>query len=191
MDHEGAKTAKNAKREGREGVGAKLAQGVAWVAVVAVAAWLLSLTLQEIGAGARFGRIRISAAKSEVNLRPFVDKAQSFRNLSSPVRAIRRSAQSYLFIDALGNVAVFVPLGAALAAATLVGSRKRRRGGFWRWWLKMSLAGLVLSLFIELGQLAIPGRVTDVDDVILNTAGTALGALIVWGAFRLADAVRN
>jgi glycopeptide antibiotics resistance protein len=191
LDHEGAKTAKNAKREGREGFGTKAARIVAWVVVMAVAAWLLSLTLQEIGAGARFGRIRISAAKNELNLRPFVDKAQSFRNLSSPVRAIRRSAQSYLFIDALGNVAVFMPFGAALATATLLGSRKKRRSGFWGWWLKVSLAGLALSLFIEIGQLAIPGRVTDVDDVILNTLGTAFGALIVWGAFQLADAVKN
>ena len=185
MNHEGAKTAK------REGPGAKLARGVAWVAVIAVAAWLLSLTLREIGGGVRVGNIRINAAKDELNLRPFAVKAQSFRNLESPVRAIRRSAQSYLFIDVLGNVAVFVPFGAALAAATLPGSRKRRRSGFWRWWLKMCLAGLALSLFIEIGQLAIPGRVTDVDDVILNALGTAIGALIVWGAFRLADAVRN
>lgn len=164
---------------------------VAWLAVLAVTAWLLSLTLREIGGGLRVGNIRIRASKTELNLRPFAYKAQSFRNLSSPVRAIRRSAQGYLFIDALGNVAVFIPFGAAVATATLVGARSRRRSGFWRWWLRVSLAGLALSLIIELGQLAIPGRVTDIDDVILNTLGTAFGALIVWGAFRLTDAARN
>jgi len=191
LDHEEAEKTKRAKREGHETVGVKLARVLAWVLVVMVAAWLLSLTLREIGGGVRVGNIRINAAKDEVNLRPFAVKAQSFRNLSSSVRAIRRSAQGYLFIDVLGNVAVFIPFGAALATATLLGSRKRRRGGFWRWWLRVTLAGLALSLFIEIWQLAIPGRVTDIDDVILNTAGTAIGALIVWGAFRLADAVRN
>ena len=185
MDPEEAKGAK------REGTAFRLARVIAWLAVAGVTVWLLSLTLQEIGAGDRFGRIRISASRNELNLRPFVDKAQSFRNLSSPVRAIRRSAQGYLLIAALGNVVVFIPLGAALAAATLLRYPMGQRRGFWRWWLKVSLIGLALSLFIELGQLAIPGRVTDVDDVILNTAGTAFGALIVWSAFRLADAVRN
>lgn len=191
MDHEAAKATKRAQRKEPERLATRLARFAAWLAVVAIAAWLLSLTLQEIGSGFRVGRIRINAAKNEVNLRPFAVKAQSFRNLSSPVPAIRRSAQGYLFIDVLGNVAVFVPFGAALAKATLLRSRKGKRDGFWRWWLKVSLVGFALSLFIEIGQLAIPGRVTDVDDVILNTVGTALGALIVWGAFRLADAVRN
>jgi glycopeptide antibiotics resistance protein len=45
-------------------------------------------------------------------------------------------------------------------------------------------AGLLLSLFIEIAQLAIPSRVTDVDDVILNTLGTAAGALLAWVLLR-------
>ena len=64
-----------------------------------------------------------------------------------------------------------------LAVATLLGQREapaRRR--FWLWWLGVTVAGLLLSLFIEIAQLAIPSRVTDVDDVILNTLGTAAGA---------------
>jgi glycopeptide antibiotics resistance protein len=85
----------------------------------------------------------------------------------------------------LGNVAVFVPFGAALAVATLLQPGRLRRTKFWPWWLKISLAGLALSLFIEIGQLAIPGRVTDIDDVILNTLGAAIGALAVWYLFRL------
>ena len=83
MDHEGAKGTKTAKREGREKGAAKLARFVAWLAVIGVAAWLLSLTLQEIGSGFRVGRIRINAAKDEVNLLPFFVKVQLFRNLSS------------------------------------------------------------------------------------------------------------
>ena len=40
-------------------------------------------------------------------------------------------------------------------------------------------AGFFSSLFIELIQLMLP-RSTDIDDVILNTAGTALGFFIYW-----------
>jgi glycopeptide antibiotics resistance protein len=185
LDRKDAKQTKRAKREGRDGLGFTAARIVAWMAVVAVTLWLLSLTLQEIGAGTRFGRIRLSAAKNELNIRPFINKAQPLRNLESPVRAVRRSAQGYLFIDVLGNVAVFIPFGAAVAAATLLSSAPRRRGSFWRWWLKVTLAGLTLSLVIELGQLAIPGRVTDIDDVILNMLGAATGALIMRGMFWL------
>ena len=80
-------------------------------------------------------------------------------------------------MDVLGNVAVFVPFGAALAVATLLGRPKRRKGRkFWLWWLAVTGAGLLFSLFIEIAQLAIPSRVTDVDDVILNTLGTGSGA---------------
>jgi glycopeptide antibiotics resistance protein len=173
-------------REARGRSASKVARVAAWLAVVAVTVWLLSLTLQEIGAGQRFGRIRLSASRNELNLRPLVNKIQPLRNLESPVRAVRRSAQGYLFIDVFGNVAVFVPFGAALAAATLLSSRPEQRGGFWRWWLKVTLAGLALSALIELGQLVIPGRVTDIDDVILNTVGAATGALITRGLFWLA-----
>ena len=37
--------------------------------------------------------------------------------------------------------------------------------------------GLLLSLGIELVQLAVPSRATDVDDVILNTLGTMMHTL--------------
>ncbi len=168
----------------REGRGVRIVRSVAWLAVVVVTAWLLSLTLREIG-GQRFGRIRFGIPQYEVNLRPFVNKMQSLRNLESKFPAVRRSAQTYLFVDVLGNFAVFVPFGASLAVATVPAPSGRRRRRLWPWWLRVCLAGLGLSLFIELGQLAIPGSVTDVDDVILNAIGTAAGALLVAGLFRL------
>ena len=63
----------------------------------------------------------------------------------------------------LGNIVMFVPFG--LFPALLW------RG--WRWW-KSLLVGFCTSVSIEFIQFFI-GRSTDIDDVILNTAGAAVG----------------
>jgi glycopeptide antibiotics resistance protein len=72
-------------------------------------------------------------------------------------------------LDVLGNVLLFLPLGAALAYAT--GLTLRRA----------TVAGALFSACIEMVQLVIPGRWTSVDDFMLNTCGTALGYL-AWRA---------
>ena len=71
--------------------------------------------------------------------------------------------------EKLLNVALFAPLGSALA---FIGSRHA------------VLWGAALSVLIEATQLAIPGRLTSLADVILNTAGTAIGAALVQRALR-------
>ncbi len=76
--------------------------------------------------------------------------AQHFRNYWS----------TFLF---LGNIGMFLPIGFFPA---LVGLRPR-------WW-KALLSGLCTSMAIETIQLFI-GRGTDLDDLILNTAGAVLG----------------
>ncbi len=171
----------------REATWSGLARILAWLGLVAVTWWLLSMTLRTSDQ-ISLGHIRISDPVRELNLQPFKNKVQPFRNLltsSSP--AVRRAARTYLFVDVLGNVAVFIPFGVALAAATIPDRPKGLRRRLWLWWLAVTGAGLVLSLFIEIAQLAIPSRVTDVDDVILNTLGTAVGALAVWAAVRFMD----
>jgi glycopeptide antibiotics resistance protein len=71
-----------------------------------------------------------------------------------------------------GNVALFVPLGFLLP---LLAPRFHRR------WPTV-VAGFALSAAIELSQVAFPGvRRPDVNDVLANTLGTALGFL----AYRL------
>jgi glycopeptide antibiotics resistance protein len=168
----------------REAAWSRLARTLAWLALVAVTWWLLSLTLRTSDQ-ISLGRIRISDPAHELNLEPFKNKVQPLRSLlRSPYPAVRRAARTYLFVDVLGNVAVFIPFGAALGAAILLARRSRR---FWRWFLGVTAAGLLLSLSIEIAQLAIPSRVTDVDDVILNTLGTATGVLLVWGVLRLTN----
>ena len=66
-------------------------------------------------------------------------------------------------VNVLGNVAMFVPLGFLLPLATRVGP-----GG------DVALCA-ALSTSIELSQ-AMLGRNLDVDDVLLNTLGAAVGA---------------
>jgi glycopeptide antibiotics resistance protein len=66
------------------------------------------------------------------------------------------------FVGAVGNLLLFLPLGAALCL--------QRR--------KLAVAvevGFAFSVSIELTQLAVHGRTTSVDDVVFNTLGAAAG----------------
>ncbi|MGN6325448.1 VanZ family protein [Pseudolysinimonas sp.] len=81
----------------------------------------------------------------------------------------------YSDIEFAANVAMFAPLG--LFLLLLLGRR--------RWWIAL-LAGPLLSLGIETAQLFIPGRVSDVRDLVSNSIGTVLGLVaglvITWPA---------
>jgi hypothetical protein len=75
--------------------------------------------------------------------------------------------------DALANLILFVPLGAALLANGRTGPRA------------VGLAGL-LSAGIELAQISIPGRDPSLGDVCFNTLGAAVGQVTAALALRLA-----
>ena len=66
----------------------------------------------------------------------------------------------------LANVALFVPL------ALVVGLASRR------WWLGL-VVGVATSALSELVQRFLPGRVPSVEDLIANTFGAAIGAVVV------------
>ena len=75
---------------------------------------------------------------------------------------------NYALVEFTANIALFLPVG--LLGVILLGSA--------RWW-EAVLAGLAASSLIELGQLVfLPGRFATPLDVVANTAGTALGALL-------------
>ena len=97
-----------------------------------------------------------------VNLVPLRGIAGQLRNINGPLGAI----------NIAGNAAMFAPAG--LLAAFALGWGVRR----------VSALALALSVTIELLQLA-SGRNADVDDVLLNTAGAAAGALLCLLAARL------
>lgn len=88
-----------------------------------------------------------------------------------------RAALHLLLIDGVGNIAVFVPFGAALTWALIKAPFPA---------LLATVGGGLLSFGFEFTQIWIPGRVVATDDVILNTLGAALGAFVLVSAVRLA-----
>lgn len=68
-------------------------------------------------------------------------------------------------INIIGNVSLFIPTGIILPILY------KRLNSFW----KVLLTGAGISLCIEVIQLLLPNSVTDIDDLILNTAGVIIG----------------
>lgn len=73
-------------------------------------------------------------------------------------------------MNIIGNIMMFIPVGIvwSICFSKLDTIRKN------------ILAGAGFSLFVEVTQLFCLGRHTDVDDLILNTIGVAIGAFIVF-----------
>ena len=70
-------------------------------------------------------------------------------------------------LEFLSNIAIFVPLG--FLFVLLFGRR--------RWWLAI-VVGILLTLLIEGTQEFLPTRVPDVRDLVANTTGAVIGALV-------------
>jgi hypothetical protein len=68
--------------------------------------------------------------------------------------------------DVLDNILLFLPFGAALAAAGVPPAR-------------CVLSAALLSASVEFAQLYIPGRDPSLGDVVFNTVGSGLGAVLV------------
>ena len=147
------------------------ARGTSWPTIVARGAligaicWILALTIFPIPVEARWWRFH-----------------RQFSNMSFvPFRTIgtqlSHGLERYEARQLLGNIALFAPLGFLLPVAL----KRFRRA----WPTLLVAAGL--SVLIETTQALLPGHSTDVDDVILNTTGAALGYL----AFATIDGVRR
>jgi glycopeptide antibiotics resistance protein len=75
---------------------------------------------------------------------------------------------NYALLEFTANIALFLPVG--LLGVVLVGVD--------RWWLTV-LAGFLMSSAIELSQLLVlPSRFPTLYDVLANTTGAVLGALL-------------
>lgn len=141
----------------------------AWVAYLGVLLVALLLTWIALGHTGT-----ISSGRSIIRLAPFSEYREPVACIMSSCDALR-TAQLFLLVNGLGNVVVFMPLGAMVYAAL--------RLHFANWsslWIA-TIVGMSIGLLYEIAQLWIPGRVTATDDVILNAAGSALGAWAVSG----------
>jgi glycopeptide antibiotics resistance protein len=87
---------------------------------------------------------------------------------------------NYQFVEASANVALFIPLG---AVAVLAFTEKR-------WW-QIGSFGLMVSGIIELGQLVfLHNRFASPLDLVTNTGGAAIGALLAFHALKRLQARR-
>jgi VanZ family protein len=74
---------------------------------------------------------------------------------------------TYAGVESAANVLMFVPIG--LALLLLVGRR--------RWWIA-PLLGVAMTCAVEAIQLVMPDRVSDVRDIVANSAGALVGVLL-------------
>ena len=70
-----------------------------------------------------------------------------------------------LLLNVIGNTAMFIPSGTVIPIVC------QKLNRFW----KAAAAGALISLSIELMQLPFSARASDVDDLILNVLGVAIG----------------
>lgn len=105
---------------------------------------------------------------AQINLIPFAEHGPALACFISGCRYFRQVFW-FVIIDIVGNIIVFIPFGFGLTAALQAYHGKRYISN------TIILSGFFLSLMIELTQLTIPSRTTDIDDLLFNTLGTIVG----------------
>jgi glycopeptide antibiotics resistance protein len=113
------------------------------------------------------------AGKSYSSLAPI--PFDDIRNLSERIgrRPISTQILAVIVVPIIGNVLLFVPWGFLMFIALYTVDRPTLQT-----YVLTTLLGFSLTLAIEAYQYFLPSRVADVNDVIWNTAGTLLGAVL-------------
>jgi glycopeptide antibiotics resistance protein len=91
-------------------------------------------------------------------------------NLIPFVNLLDYDNRTDIYLNVIGNITMFIPTGVILPILY----KKIDSFG------KTVITGFLMSLVIELSQLPFAARATDIDDLILNTMGTAIGAMIIF-----------
>ena len=134
----------------------RLWMGILWGIFLLYIGVLLRITVFR----SSFGNYPL-CSHGQIELVPFVGLIQIFHN----------SVGMFLYLF-VGNLVWFVPLGVMVPVLT----KCRKATILW---------GLGLSLYIEVSQYVFGTGVSEVEDLILNTAGTGIGYVIYLGARKL------
>ena len=94
-----------------------------------------------------------------------------FREISRFIKYRDILGEEAFMINIVGNIVVFMPFGFFIP-----GLEKRKLGSFLNF-LKITGFGFLFSLTVETAQLVSKVGCFDVDDLILNTVGVALGCV--------------
>lgn len=108
--------------------------------------------------------LRLTIFRHEISISDLFSGDVNLKIFTELIALIKRGGAYFFYRLLLGNIAAFVPLGAYLALRTNI-----------KLWAA-TLAGTAVSLAIELTQFTFAMGVCEIDDIILNTAGTFIGA---------------
>lgn len=100
---------------------------------------------------------------------PFSHGVLNLVPLRNYIKLFHRHLYGYSFYMFFGNIGMFMPFGYLLPY--LLGRPRKL--------LPMALLGFLLTLFIEVSQYAFGTGETEIDDILLNTLGVALGFLLL------------
>lgn len=100
-----------------------------------------------------------------------------FHEISRYIKYRDIVGMDYFIINVVGNVVVFMPFGFFVTSF-----EKKRRGVFLEF-LKVTVLGFLFSFAVETVQLITRVGCFDVDDLLLNTIGVALG-YVCYGSCR-------
>lgn len=110
-------------------------------------------------------------AYTKIDPIPFEDlRHLAHRSASRPVST---QIVSVILLPILGNVALFLPWGFLAFIALYTIDRPTVQT-----YVLTILLGLTFSVAIEAWQYFLPTRVADINDIIWNTAGTIIGAIL-------------
>ncbi|MFC6323612.1 VanZ family protein [Companilactobacillus baiquanensis] len=101
---------------------------------------------------------------SDINFSPLVETIKL---------ASGKSLVDFIY-NLYGNIFWFIPMGFFIPAL-----------GIKRNFLKVLIMGALISVSIEAMQFILNTGVTDIDDVIFNTIGTAIGFLLYWVCYKV------
>ena len=130
------------------------------LALLAMTAVIIAVTVASKG-----------ASYTKVDPRPFDDlrhlvQVAERRGVSTQVLAV-------IIVPIIGNILLFVPWGLLMFISLYTIDRPTVQT-----YVLTILLGLTFTLAIEAWQYFLPSRVADINDVIWNTLGTVLGAIL-------------